>query len=390
MTSTRPGGTLALGFGAAVVVAAEFVVIGLVPAMSADLGLSPAEAGWLITLFALASAVLGPVLVAATARLKPVPVMAMALVPFAASLLLVPFSSLVLIALLRLAQGATLPLFMSVATAQLAVARGAGRGVATLYIGVTVGGTFAPPLGAFAADRFGWEIVMATIGLLALGAVAGCFRLGGAVRTDRSGTSWQLLARPTVRAHLLLSALLFATMFCGFSYSALLLIHHGLDAAGVTLALIGFGLAGLAGNWLAGTMTRWSLGASHAVATVTAGCAASLALSLSSGAPGISAMMLLWGVAHAAGFVFCQMRVMAAAPEAPGFAGALNISAANIGIASGSFLGGIALTHGGAGALAAVGGTLALLAVGATLRLQRAAPGRCSTVRTIPARPRSR
>lgn len=373
MTEMRPAVALTLGSGAAVVVAAEFVVIGLVPAMSADLGLSPAEAGWLVTLFALASALLGPALVAATARLKPSHVMAAALIPFAGSLLLLVVPVFALAALLRVVQGATLPLFMSVATARLTAAQGTGRGVATLYIGVTLGGTIAPPLGALAADRIGWEAAMAAVGLLALGAAAACLAAGGGTPSDRSAASWRLLGRPELRRHLLLSALLFAAMFCGYSYSALLLTRHGFDADGVTLALLGFGLAGLAGNWLAGMAARWSLGASHVVAAVSAGAAAWMALSGTSGAAAIGAVMLAWGLAHAAGFVFCQVRLMEAVSEAPSFAGSLNISAANVGIAAGTFLGGQALTQAGPETLAAACVALALLSSGMTLRLQRSA-----------------
>ena len=78
----------------------------------------------------------------------------------------------------------------------------------------------------------------------------------------------------------------------------------------------------------------------------------------------IGAATLIWGVAHAAGFVFCQVRVMAAAPEAPSFAGSHNISAANIGIAIGSFAGGLAIEFGGLTALAPTAVALGLPSVG--------------------------
>mgnify|MGYP003574996694 FL=1 len=157
-----------LGFGAAVVVAAEFIVVGLVPAMTAELAIGPADAGWLVTSFALASALFGPMLVAATVQFPPGRVLAAALAPFAASLLLFPFPTLAMAMGLRVLQGAALPLFMSLAGSQLAAARGTGPGVALLYVGVTIGGTFAPPLGTFAAGRLGWEAPMAAIGALAI------------------------------------------------------------------------------------------------------------------------------------------------------------------------------------------------------------------------------
>ena len=77
--------------------------------------------------------------------------------------------------------------------------------------------------------------------------------------------------------------------------------------------------------------------------------------------------VLIWGAAHAAGFVFCQVRVMDAAPDAPGFAGSLNISSANIGIALGSLVGGKAIEFGGVANAAAAGTLLAVLAAAAAM-----------------------
>lgn len=354
------GAAALLSFGAAVVVAAEFIVIGLVPVMSSELALSPSQAGWLVTLFALASALLGPILVAVTARLRPAAVMAAALLPFVTSLLLLPFPSFGTAVTLRVLQGAALPLFMSLAAAQL----GAGKGVAFLYVGVTIGGTLAPPIGAFSAERFGWEVPMAAVGAFALVATAGCLLVRHRGHTDEWGPSWRLLASQPIRAHLLLSTLLFATMFTGFSYIALLLGRAGLGSDAVTLALIAFGAAGLGGNWLAGQLARSALSATHGVALAVAAPVAWLSIAGKFDAAAIGAAILIWGVAHSAGFVFCQVRVMAAIPEAPSFAGSLNISAANIGIAIGSFVGGRAIELGGPAALASATFVLGLLSMG--------------------------
>jgi len=347
----KMGTAALLSFGAAVVVSTEFVIIGLIPAMAAKFRLAASEVGWLVTLFALASALLGPVLVATTTRLQSTKVMAAALLPFAANLMLFAFPRFEVVVILRVLQGAALPLFMSLAAAQLAAARGAGRGVAFLYIGVTIGGTLAPPFGAFAASRFSWETPMAMIGALALAPAAACLAFRRRESVDEQDSPWRLLTAPSVGAHLLLSALLFAAMFTGFSYIALLLQHAGLDSDAVTAALLGFGVASLGGNWLAGLLARWALPASQGIVLAIVAAVACLSIA-GKGDMVIGAAILIWGAAHAASFVFCQVRVMAVIPEAPGFAGALNISAANIGIAIGSFAGGHAIALSGFTALA--------------------------------------
>lgn len=359
-------------FGAAVVVAAEFVVIGLLPAMIADLRLSPVQAGSLITVFALASALLGPVLVAAMARFPATPVLAAALLPFAANLLLLAIPSFPLAMALRLFQGAALPLFMSLAGATLGTSRGTGPGIALLYVGVTIGGTLAPPAGSFMAGHLGWQTPMAAVGALALASAVFCLTALPDIRPARAAASWRLLARPALRRHLFLSTLAFAAMFSGFSYIGLLLRHASFDDGVVTLALLVFGVAGLGGNWLAGRLASRALSGT----AVSALLAAAMALAVAAGAGPIATglAVLMWGVAHAADFVFSQVRVMDAAPDAPGFAGSLNISAANIGIALGSLLGGRAIELGGTVSASAAGGILALLAVPLALTLRKARP----------------
>lgn len=352
-------------FGAAVVVAAEFVVIGLIPAMTVELRLSPVQAGSLITVFALASALLGPVLVAATARFPVAPVLAAALLPFAANLLLLAVPSFPLAIGLRVLQGAALPLFMSLAAVQLGTGRGTGPGIALLYVGVTIGGTFAPPAGSFIAGHLGWQAPMAAVGALALIGVAACLAGLPDARSDRAAAPWRLLARAALRRHLLLSTLVFAAMFTGFSYIGLLLRHAGFDDGSVTLALLAFGIAGLGGNWMAGRLAPRALPATVASGLLAAVMALAIAMGVGPFAVGLA--VLIWGAAHAAGFVFCQVRVMDAARDAPGFAGSLNISAANIGIALGSLVGGKAIELNGVTSAAWAGLLLALLAVGIAL-----------------------
>lgn len=348
--------------GAAVVVAAEFIVIGLLPAVADGLALSPAGAGWLVTAFALASALLGPLLVTATRRFPPTRVLAAALLPFAGNLLLLAAPSFPLLLGLRIVQGATLPVFMSLAGAMLGTARGTGPGVAILYVGVTIGGTLAPPAASFLAERLGWAPPMAMIGSLALVIALGCLAQTGSGPIDRAGSPWRLLARPAVQAQLLLSALTFATMFAGFSYIALLLDAAGLRGGGIAAALLAFGIAGLGGNWLAGRVASHALPATAGAALATAAMTACLAVS--PGTPALGLVILVWGAAHAAGFVSSQIRVMDEVPDAPGFAGSLNIAAANIGIAAGSIAGGRAIEFAGAAGVAGTAVALALMTAG--------------------------
>src|SRR3546814_20650208 len=62
--------------------------------------------------------------------------------------------------------------------------------------------------------------------------------------------------------------------------------------------------------------------------------------------PGLLAVALgTWGIAQAALFIVCHVRVMKSAPEAPAFAASLNISGDNTGIGIGAIVGGYVIDH---------------------------------------------
>ena len=65
----------------------------------------------------------------------------------------------------------------------------------------------------------------------------------------------------------------------------------------------------------------------------------------------IVAVVIIWGLVHAAAIPLCQALVLRAAPEAPEFANSLFNSFGNIGITVGTTLGGIAIARWGIAAL---------------------------------------
>ena len=130
-------------------------------------------------------------------------------------------------------------------------------------------------------------------------------------------------------------------MFAAYTYlAAFLEIAAGFNGRQVSLALMGFGLAGLAGNWVCGrVINRGPVEATAAAALVLA--LAMLVTSLAGGRLSLLMPFLaVWGAAHSAAFVLCHVRTMLAAPDAAAFAGSLNISVCNLGVAFGAVTGG--------------------------------------------------
>jgi predicted MFS family arabinose efflux permease len=175
-----------------------------------------------------------------------------------------------------------------------------------------------------------------------------------------------------VQAHLALSALLFAAMFAAYSYlAAFLETIAGFDGGRIAAALMGFGIAGVLGNWLAGRVVdRRPTAASAGVAALLMLAMAAVSLAGDRLLP-LVALLAVWGAAHTAAFLLCQVRVMLAAPIAPAFASSLNIAACNLGIAAGAEAGGWIVGQHGIGAVGYGGGALAGLALAMALAMAR-------------------
>ncbi|CAB3852774.1 sugar efflux transporter [Achromobacter mucicolens] len=84
----------------------------------------------------------------------------------------------------------------------------------------------------------------------------------------------------------------------------------------------------------------------------------------------------IWGIAQAALFIVCHVRLMKSAPEAPAFAASLNISGANIGIGLGAVVGGHVIDHYGLAALGGAAAIIVAVSVGLAALMMAAARGR--------------
>jgi DHA1 family inner membrane transport protein len=368
-----------LAFATAVVVTTEFIVVGLLPEMARDLDISIIEAGRFVSWFALSSAILGPPLTIVAGSMEPRRVLAAVLLAFALGNFAATLEpSYAVIVVIRVLQGAALPVLVSIGSAAIAELAGRGRegqAVAHVYIGVAVAIVLAVPAGVVLADYGGW--MMSFISLAILAAVATAVLGTAFPRLETSGLASMnaqvmIILRPAVLIDLLLSAILFTAMFAAYTYlAALLEAIAGFDGRRIAGALMGFGIAGLLGNWIAGRV------ADRAATAATAKVAFVLMLAMAAVSLVGGRLMLLlpllavWGAAHTAAFLLCQVRVMLVAPSAPAFASSLNISAGNVGIAAGAVSGGWIVDHYGIGAVGFGGAALAACALAIAVAVQR-------------------
>jgi len=360
-----------LAVAAFVIVTTEFLIVGLLPALARDLGVSIASAGQLVTLFAVVVMLCGPFLTAALAHIDRKRLFIAILLLFAAANGLAAIAQNIwVLAIARLAPALALPVFWGTASetaGQIAGPGKSGRAVSTVYLGISAAMLFGIPLGTLASGAIGWRGAFALLAVLSLVIAALVAISMPAVRSPAPvtlGAQARILKSPYFVANVALSILVFTAMFTGYTYLAEMLEKSaGIAPGQVGWWLMGFGAVGLFGNWLGGLWvdTR-PLGTTALFSLVLAlGMAATMALTHSG--IGFAIALGVWGIANTALYPVCQIRVMKAATGAQALAGTINVSAANGGIALGALIGGLSIASWGPANIGYVSAAIALLAV---------------------------
>lgn len=239
----------------------EFIVAGILPEIAADIGVDVADAGLMITVFAIGMIIGTPLMAIATLKLQRRLTLALALIVFAIGHVIVALSSdFQLILGMRfvtaLATGA------SWAVAAVVAAKAAGPALSSRALGIVLGGgmlanVVGVPLGAFAGQAIGWRGPFWALAILALIAVPIVFKQ---VPVDSSdvpvpSVKAEIAGLRDVRVWLVLAG---AAIACGSSLAAysfispLLTENTGMAASTVPLVLLAYGVGALFGSNLGG------------------------------------------------------------------------------------------------------------------------------------------
>ncbi|MCE6997648.1 MFS transporter [Saccharothrix sp. S26] len=250
---------LALGIFA--MVTSEFVVAGLMPQMAAGLHVTIPEIGYLITAFAAAMAVGGPLLTVLMLRLRPKPaLMALFAVFLVGNVLAATATGYDVMLAARVITGAASQAFFGVAlsvTSAVVAPDLRGRATATVLNGLMLGTLLGLPLATFIGEHLGWRA--AFWGIAALTVVAAAGTVAGVPRLDRvngdGGVRAELrsVARPKLWLVLSTSTFAIGATFAMFSYvNPILTEVTGFAPTTVPLLLIAYGVATLVGNHVVG------------------------------------------------------------------------------------------------------------------------------------------
>ncbi|UHQ22803.1 MFS transporter [Lysobacter sp. 5GHs7-4] len=363
------------------VLTTEFILVGLLPPLARDLGVSIPQAGLLVTLFAFAVAASGPFLTAYFSRFERKRLFVIVLLLFGLSNLVAAFApNIGVMAFARLIPALGVPVFWALASetaVDLVGQERAGRAISVISFGVICATVLGVPIGTLVSDAFGWRVAFGALSAVAFGKAALLYFFLPASRLERPhaplGEQFRVLRDPLLLGHVLLSTLLFTGMFTAYTYLADLLERlAGFDGSWIGWTLMAFGAVGLIGNSIGGRLVdRNPIGASLLFS-------APMALGLLAVVPaigstwGLALALTLWGVTQAALFIVSHVRVMKAAPDASAFAASLNISGANLGIGVGALVGGGVIDAIGVGALGYAAAAIVAVAIALSLWLMAA------------------
>lgn len=370
-----------LAIAAFFIVTTEFMIIGLLPALARDLGISISTAGLLVTLFAFTVMLFGPVLTVFLSHFERKRLFIVLMLVFAISNALAALGTNIwILALARFIAALALPVFWGTASetaGQIVGPERAGRAVSQVYFGISAALLFGIPLGTLAADAVGWRGTFWGLTILCslmAGLLAMFMPTVARPQRVKIVEQTQILKDPNFLANVALSVVVFTAMFTSYTYLADTLERvAGIPTSQVGWWLMGFGAMGMMGNWIGGhVVDRSPLGATLLFTTLLAiGMAGTVPLAGSPGWLGLD--LLIWGIAYTALFPICQLRVMKAASNAQALAGTINVSAANAGIGIGAIIGGYGIERFGIGSVGYVASGIAIVAIVMGLIMRKSA-----------------
>lgn len=354
-----PIALLALTISAFAIGTTEFVIVGLLPTIAADLGVTLPSAGLLVSLYALGVAVGAPVLTALTGRVPRKQLLLGLMVLFTAGNLLAwlapGYGSLVAARILTgLAHGVFFSIGSTIATSLVPKDKAASA-IAIMFTGLTVALVTGVPLGTFIGQHFGWRatfLAVSALGVLAL--IGSLLYVPSNIKHSQPASLLQqvkVLGQPRLLLVYAMTALGYGGSFTAFTYLAPILQKlAGFEASAVGVVMLVYGVSVAVGNIWGGKLAD-QRGPIGALKIIFAGLAAVL-LVLSFTAPHpvlVVATVLLWGAVAFGNVAGLQVYVVQQAehytPRAVDVASGLNIAAFNLGIAGGAWGGGLIVAH---------------------------------------------
>ncbi len=329
----------------------ELVPSGVLPQMAKDLGVSESQIGFLVGVYALASAVFAIPLVSATLPVNRKKLLMALLTGFALSNIFVGISSSysVIVAfrvLGGICAGVMWPMIAAYGT-RLVPENMHGKAITVIMSGNTLGISIGMPVMTTIGVTFGWRIEILALGLTAVAiAVLSYFYLPSAEgeKLTRSNSPLAVIRMPSVLIVLLLTFLTVTAHYAVYTYITLLL--EIIDfAGGIGPALLIFGIGSVISVFASAKYIDAHLRPLIVIMLAVGGISMAMLLTFR-GTIGISHIaVFLWGLAFGPVVTMYQTAVSKQVEEAKDVATSVQSSVFNFSIMIATWLGGLLLTH---------------------------------------------
>ena len=377
-----------LGASAFVYVTAETIPIGLLPQIADGLHVTEASVGLLLTSYAVVAGVTTIPLTAITMRIPRHRLIAATVAIFVVSQIVATVAPTFLILVLaRLICAVGHGVFWSAiapVAARLAPPDRAGRATAMVFLGNSLAIVLGVPLGTALGQWLGWRVALGALAvagaicvavlLIVLPAMPALPQDLAARAGARLKASITIIRSGPVASVCLVTAVLVIGHFAAYTYIAPLVRRDGgLEGVALSALLLGYGAAGLLGNWLAGRFVDRRPGTLLITMLAVAAAALLVLVPVLGPVPTVIAA-LLWGGAFTSIPVSLQAAILRVAPQARDAASAVYVVAFQVGIGGGALLGERFVSAGLLPWLPAIAAALAVLAGVLVVRSPQAFP----------------
>lgn len=269
LSSAKPArrAVYATALGVFGLIVAEFLPASLLTPMASSLGVSEGMAGQAVTATALVALVTGLLIATATRNIdRRWVLMFFSVLQIVSSLMVAFADSLAFLLLGRLLLGIAIGGFwaMSTATAmRLVPAAHVPKALAIIFSAVSVATVVAAPLGSYLGELIGWRNVFILCAIPSLLALLWQLWVLPSMRPESVGTFstlFRVLRRPGMLGGMLATILIFSGHFAFFTYlRPFLETVAQASIEGVSLILLGFGVANFIGTSVASYLLSRSL-----------------------------------------------------------------------------------------------------------------------------------
>ncbi len=356
-----------------------FILGGILQPVSTALSISVAAAGQAMTAYAVATAVLAPLLIVLTANWPRKRAIQLALALFAAGNLVCALApSLTVLLLGRVLMGAGAMFTAAVAALAVTLVPPAlvGRALSTTFLGMSISYAVALPIGAWLGFEYGWRIPVWLCVAASMAALLAATVLlpKGAATARISFSGFKTAAGQSAVLRVWLRTLLFfIAIFSVFAYvGPVLLALNTMSSVTLSVVLAFFGMAGVVGT-IVGGWANDRFGSLRTIAVqLTVLVAMMCVLPLTEGnLPATVATLVVWGVAGFGMTAPQQSRLVSLSPGQAPLLLSLNSSMLYLGTALGAVVSGASISMVGFAHLGWIGAPFGLLAL-ITLAFDRA------------------